>query len=66
MSTVQEIEQAVTHLSPQDLEQFQEWFERFDADEWDRQFKRDVKSGKFERLANGAIADFRAGRYKEL
>ncbi|MCA1602801.1 MAG: hypothetical protein LC776_14600 [Acidobacteria bacterium] len=66
MSTVQEIEQAVSSLSTADLEQFREWFQRFDAEVWDRQFEQDAKSGKFDALADQAIDDFRSGRYKEL
>jgi len=66
MYTVQEIEQAVSRLSLQDLARFREWFEEFDAKLWDKQFEQDAKSGKLDHLANQAIADFRAGKYKEL
>lgn len=66
MSTIQEIEQAVSGLSTADLEQFREWFQRFDAEVWDRQFEQDANSGKFDALADQAIDDFRSGRYKEL
>ena len=66
MSTVQELEKAVKHLSEQDLARFREWFEQYDAQIWDKQFERDAKSGKLDELANRAIADFRAGKYKEL
>ena len=66
MSTVPEIEQAVTRLSEQDLTHFRQWFEEYDARMWDKQFERDAKSGKFDKLAKQAIADFRAGKYKEL
>ena len=66
MSTVLEIEQAVSKLPPQELGRFREWFEKFDAEIWDMQFEDDVKSGKLDKLANQAIAAFRAGKYKEL
>lgn len=66
MSTVHEIEQAVTHLSSEELANFREWFSEFDSELWDRQFEGDVRAGKLEALANEAIADFRSGRYKEL
>ena len=66
MSAVLELEQAVSQLPPKELARFREWFEEFDAKIWDRQFEEDAKSGKLDRLANPAIADFRAGKYKEL
>lgn len=66
MNAVLELEQAVKRLSEQDLARFREWFERYDAQVWDEQFERDAKSGKFDKLAKQAIADFRAGKYKEL
>jgi len=66
MSAVLEIEQAVSQLPPQELARFREWFEKFDAEIWDRQFEEDAKSGKLDKLANQAIADFCAGKYKEL
>lgn len=66
MSAVQELEQAVRRLSEADLARFREWFEEYDAQMWDRQFERDAKAGKFDKLAKQAIADFRAGKYKKV
>lgn len=39
MSAVWEIEQAVSQLPPQELARFREWFEKFDAEIWDKQFE---------------------------
>lgn len=66
MTTVREIEQAVAGLPPDDLASFRQWFAEFDAIVWDQQFEEDAKSGKLDQLAVDAIADFRAGKYKEL
>ena len=66
MNTIYEIEQAVSHMSLEDLARFRQWFEEFDATVWDEQFEQDAKSGKLDKLANQAIADFRAGKYKKL
>ncbi len=66
MQAVQELRLAVTQLSADELARFREWFDEFDAKAWDKQFEEDVKSGKLDRLANQAIADFRAGKCKEL
>ena len=66
MTTIQEIEQAVSRLTPAELRRFREWFEKFDATAWDKQFEKDAKAGKLDQAANHAIADFREGNYKEL
>jgi len=66
MSAVLELEQAVSQLPSKELARFRKWFEEFDAKIWDRQFEEDAKSGKLDKLANQAIADFRAGKYKKL
>jgi hypothetical protein len=67
MSTVvQEIEQAVSQLAPRDLARFRQWFEAFEATAWDKQFERDAYAGKFDQLANQALADYNAGNYQEL
>jgi hypothetical protein len=62
MSVVLEIEQAVSQLPPQDLARFREWFEEFDAKIWDKQFEEDAQSGKLDKLAQKAIADFRTSK----
>lgn len=66
MSAVLELERAVSQLPLKELARFREWFEEFDAKIWDKQFEEDAKSGKLDKLANRAIADFRAGKYKKL
>ncbi len=66
MQAVQELRLAVSQLSADELARFREWFDEFDAKAWDKQFEEDVKSGKLDQLADQAIADFRAGKCKEL
>ena len=66
MTTIQEIERAVSHLSADELQAFRRWFEEFDAALWDKQFERDALSGKLDDLANQALADFEAGKCSEL
>ncbi|MBS4028530.1 MAG: hypothetical protein KGZ58_07815 [Ignavibacteriales bacterium] len=66
MSTIQEIEQAVSHLLRNDFANFREWFEDYDAQVWDEQFESDVTSGKLDTISNQAISDFRKGNFKEL
>ncbi len=64
--TVQEIEQAIAELPPDELARFRKWFDEFDAKIWDEQFERDAKSGKLDRIAEKAVAECHAGKSKEL
>ena len=66
MRTVEEIEQAVTQLSNDQLAEFRAWYEQFDAGAWDRQIEADIAAGKLDAVADAAIADHQAGRTKKL
>lgn len=62
MSTVQELEEAVRRLSPEDKETFRAWYAEYDADDWDRQFEADVASGNLNWLAEEARNERQTGR----
>jgi hypothetical protein len=66
MSTVQDIENAIRQLSPEDLAALRTWFAAFDAEQWDQQFEEDVAAGRFDSLAQEAIQDLREGRCTDL
>jgi len=66
MATIQEIEKAVLNLSPKKLARFRAWFEKFDAELWDKQFEEDAKAGKLDAIAEKGIEDFKKGNFKEL
>jgi hypothetical protein len=66
MSSVHEIETAVSKLSRQELLAFRDWFSGFDAAAWDKQFEEDVAAGHLDALADEAIRDLREGRCREL
>ena len=51
MSTVQEIQEAVSQLPDEDLAAFRIWFAEFDALLWDKQFEADVSAGRLDQLA---------------
>ena len=61
-----EIEKAIAQLSADELSRFRKWFEKFDAQIWDQQFEADVQAGKLDRIAERALADYAAGKSKEL
>ena len=56
--SVQEIETAVSKLSPEELTIFRQWFEQFDAEAWDKQLEQDVTTGRLDVLAQEALRDF--------
>jgi hypothetical protein len=66
MTTIQDIEEAVSHLPRPDLDKFRSWFNKFDADAWDKQFEEDALSGKLDKLANRALEDLANKRCVEL
>lgn len=65
VSSVVEIKKAVSSLSAKDLSRFRDWLDEYDAKAWDKQLERDAKSGRLARRGNHAVADSRAGRFKE-
>jgi hypothetical protein len=66
MDSLREVENAVRQLSPEELAAFRDWFTRFDAEAWDRQFEEDAAAGRLDQLADEAIQDLRTGRCKDL
>jgi hypothetical protein len=66
MSTILEIESAISKLSREELSAFRAWFADFDAEAWDRQFEDDAKSGRLDALAEEALRDLREGRCTDL
>jgi len=66
MSTVEEIQEAVSQLPQEDLAAFRLWFAEFDAILWDRQLEVDAAAGRLDQLAEEALQDLRAGRCTEL
>ena len=66
MTTVEDIEKAITKLSREQLATFRAWFEEFQERAFDEQIERDAKAGKLDALAAKARANHRAGRREEF
>lgn len=64
--TLQELEQTISHLPPDELARFREWFLEFDAATWDVKIEKNATQGRLDDLANAAIAEHSAGRAKPL
>ena len=66
MSELEELENRIRNLSPEELAKFRAWFVEFDHVLWDRQIQSDSKSGKLDRLVNEALADYQTGKAKKI
>lgn len=66
MTKVEQLEQAVEKLTPEERASFRAWFSEFDAAEWDRELASDIAAGMLDRLAEEALAEHRAGRSRPL
>jgi hypothetical protein len=66
MTNIDEIKEAITHLSEDDLLDLRRWFDELDAQVWDLKIEDDVAAGKLDTLADEAVAAARAGRITEL
>lgn len=66
MTKLQQIEKSVEALSDEEMKAFAAWFEELRWQRWDRQIEEDSKAGKLDKLAEEALADFRAGRTTRL
>jgi hypothetical protein len=63
---IKEIESAIAQLPHSELAELAKWFEEFQAQVWDEQLKRDVKSGRLDPLLEEAERDFASGRCEPL
>jgi len=59
MSTVQEIETAISKLNETELAELLSWI-------WERDIERDALSGKLDYVAEEALQEHRANRTKQL
>jgi hypothetical protein len=66
MSEVEQLEERIGNLPPRDLAKFRAWFLEFDARVWDAQIEADAKAGKLDGLVAEALADYKAGKAREL
>lgn len=66
MSELEQIEEKIAKLAPHDLAQFRAWFLEFDERIWDQQIEADAKAGKLDNLIGEALADYKAGKVRDL
>jgi len=66
MSEIEQLENRIKKLSPEELAKFRAWFAEFDAQAWDRQIGADSKAGKLDRLVKKSLAEHKAGKSRPL
>ncbi|BAZ82088.1 hypothetical protein NIES73_33650 [Sphaerospermopsis kisseleviana NIES-73] len=66
MSTIEQIEAAILTLPPEQFQRLRQWILDIDYQRWDEQLEQDIADGKLEALAEEAIAEFKAGHFREL
>ena len=62
MSTVQEIESAITQLKPRQVHAVADWLLEYRERLWDEQIEADAQAGKLDSLIKKAKAVYRAGK----
>ena len=66
MSEVEQVEKQIEKLSAADLAKFRAWFLEFDARVWDAQIESDLKAGKLQDLIAETLAEYKAGKARDL
>ncbi len=66
MTRIQKLEREIQKLNPEELANLRDWFRKYDADAWDRQIEEDVRRGRLDSLAEGALTSHKTGRTKQL
>ena len=66
MGKIEDIEKAVSELTPEELARFRAWYAEFDAQCFDEKIERDAKAGKLDPLIEKARANHKAGRRQQM
>ena len=66
MTRVEQLEQEIAKLNPDEFAQLREWLLEQDWAEWDRQIEHDGATGKLDGLMKQALADHAAGKSRPL
>ena len=62
MSTVKDIESAITRLDPKEVHAVADWLQEYREELWDKQITADAKAGKLDSLIKKAKSGHRAGK----
>jgi hypothetical protein len=62
----EEIENAITQLSPQELAELSAWLADYQANVWDDQIERDLDAGRVDAFLEEVDEEYKAGEVKPL
>ena len=65
MGKIEEIEQAIEQLSPEDMARLWAWLDEREGRAFDAAIERDAAAGKLDHRADNAISDHLAGRTRQ-
>lgn len=66
MTKLEQIEQAISALKPEEVSKLAAWIDEFQESLWDQQIAEDSDAGRLDKLAADALAAHKAGRTKPL
>ena len=66
MTELEKLKKSIEELSAEELARFREWFLEFEARIWDAQIERDSKAGQLDELVAEGLAEYRAGKAREI
>jgi hypothetical protein len=66
MTKLEQFKEFVAALDPKDVRKLTEWIDAYNADLWDQQIEADAKAGKFDAMAERALANHMAGKTRPL
>ena len=66
MSRVEEIQLAITSLSPEEYARLRQWFAERDWEQWEKEIEQDAASGKLDFLIEEAETEKAQGHLREL
>jgi hypothetical protein len=66
MTKLEDIQEAIAELPPEDRAKLRDWFDELEERLFDERIERDALSGKLDWLAEQALANHKAGRFREI
>jgi hypothetical protein len=66
VTKIEQIEQAIVALKPEEVSKLGAWFDEFRESLWDKQLEQDAANGQLDSFADKALADHKAGRSRPL
>ena len=66
MTKLETILEAAKDLSAEEVAKVRAFLDELEADHWDAQIERDAAAGKLDKLAERALENYRAGKFKDL